>query len=95
MPGRTAELVDLAGHSLGHAGVWVPAARVAFVGDTVSDLDPPALPGTFTGAAQYVRTLARLRELVTAADVVVPVTAQSATARRPTADWIPTPATST
>ena len=72
VPGRTAELVDLAGHSPGHAGVWVPAARVAFVGDTVSDVDPPALPGTFTGAAQYVRTLARLRELVTAADVVVP-----------------------
>lgn len=70
--GPTVELCDLAGHTPGHAGVWASVARVAFVGDTVSDVDPPVLPGTPSGALQYVRTLARLRELVAAAEVVVP-----------------------
>jgi len=72
LAGPTVELCDLAGHTPGHAGVWVPGARVAFVGDTVSDVDPPALSGTPAGALQYVQTLDRLQELIAAAEVVVP-----------------------
>lgn len=70
--GPRVELVDLAGHSPGHIGVWVDEVGVAFVGDTTSDIDPPSLSEQPDSVPQYLATIDRLSGLVESASVVVP-----------------------
>lgn len=65
-------LIDLHGHSPGQIGVWADGADVVFVGDTASDIDPPALPGDRAGTRMYAETLDRMVDLVGDARVVVP-----------------------
>jgi glyoxylase-like metal-dependent hydrolase (beta-lactamase superfamily II) len=65
-------LIDLPGHAAGQIGVWVDGAGVLFAGDTVSDIDPPALPADRAGARVYLETLSRMEDLVSEAQVVVP-----------------------
>ena len=65
-------LIGLAGHTEGQIGVWVDGAGVLFAGDTVSDIDPPALPADRAGARVYLDTLGRMEDLVSEARVVVP-----------------------
>jgi hydroxyacylglutathione hydrolase len=66
------DLIDLSGHAAGQIGVWVAGADVLFAADTVSDIDPPALPEGLAGVHTYLETLARMLDLVGAARVVVP-----------------------
>jgi glyoxylase-like metal-dependent hydrolase (beta-lactamase superfamily II) len=66
------QLINLPGHTPGQIGVWVGGADVLFVGDTVSDIDPPALPGDRAAARTYLKTLRRMIDLVGDARVVVP-----------------------
>ncbi|MEX0988922.1 MAG: MBL fold metallo-hydrolase [Actinomycetota bacterium] len=66
------QLIALPGHSTGQVGVWVGGADVLFVGDTVSDIDPPALPGDRESARTYLETLRRTNDLVGEAHVIVP-----------------------
>jgi glyoxylase-like metal-dependent hydrolase (beta-lactamase superfamily II) len=66
------QLIALPGHTAGQIGVWVDDADVFFVGDTASDIDPPALPDDAVGAVRYLETLRRTIKLVADARVVVP-----------------------
>lgn len=70
--GISLELHYLPGHTEGNSGFWLPEAEVAFVGDTLSDIDPPVLPADRSVAMQYPQTLDRLRELILPIEIIVP-----------------------
>jgi hydroxyacylglutathione hydrolase len=86
-------LIDLPGHTPGQIGVWVDGANVLFAADTVSDIDPPALPADRVGARTYLQTLRRMFDLVGDARVVVPATAHRVTLRRRNNGWLAIAAT--
>lgn len=70
--GFSLELHHLPGHTEGNSGFWIPESRVAFVGDTLSDIDPPVLSADRSVTMQYPQTLDRLRNLIAPLEVIVP-----------------------
>lgn len=68
-PNLTVEVLALPGHSEGHIGLWEPRTRTAIVIDAVLGAGLLDMEGTiihpppYFGAADYERTIARLREL--------------------------------
>jgi glyoxylase-like metal-dependent hydrolase (beta-lactamase superfamily II) len=68
-----AEFLALPGHTIGHCGLWLPDPGVLFVGDMISDIDPPSLSsGDPQEIESYFDTLSRIEDLLNQADVVVP-----------------------
>jgi glyoxylase-like metal-dependent hydrolase (beta-lactamase superfamily II) len=70
--GRTVEVIRLPGHSPGHLGVWLPAERVAVIGDAVMGDGVPLRDGSllyppmYAPPSAYRATIARLEELAPA-----------------------------
>ncbi|MFV1991352.1 MAG: MBL fold metallo-hydrolase, partial [Acidimicrobiales bacterium] len=68
-----AEFLTLPGHTIGHSGLWLPDRGVLFVGDMISDLDPPSLSsGDPEEIESYFNTLNRIEALLAQAEVVIP-----------------------
>lgn len=70
--GRTVEVVRLPGHSPGHLGLWLPAERVAIIGDAVMGDGVPLRDGSllyppmYAPPSAYRVTIARLEGLAPA-----------------------------
>jgi glyoxylase-like metal-dependent hydrolase (beta-lactamase superfamily II) len=70
--GRMVEVIRLPGHSPGHLGVWLPAERVAIVGDAVMAGGVPLRDGSllyppmYAPPSAYRATIARLETLAPA-----------------------------
>jgi glyoxylase-like metal-dependent hydrolase (beta-lactamase superfamily II) len=70
--GRTVEVIHLPGHSPGHLGVWLPAERVAIIGDAVMGDGVPLRDGSllyppmYAPPSDYRVTIARLEALAPA-----------------------------
>ncbi len=68
-----AEFTALPGHTMGHCGLWLPDRGVLFVGDMISDIDPPSLSsGDPLEIESYFNTLSAIEAVLTQADAVVP-----------------------
>lgn len=68
---RELELYPAGGHTLDGMAIWLPWARVLVAGDYLSTVEIPTL-NEGGNAGEYAATLERLREIVAAAEYVVP-----------------------
>lgn len=67
-PDREIHLLHLEGHTPGSLGVFLPAERILFAGDTVTNLEPPAL--ALANSLAWLETLDRIE--VMEIDIIVP-----------------------
>ena len=67
-PGREIRLLHLEGHTPGSLGAYLPAERVLFAGDTVTNHEPPAL--VLANTLAWLETLDRIEAMEI--DVIVP-----------------------
>lgn len=70
--GLEVELLHIPGHCDGQAALVLPEHDVAFVADTLSDVETPAIYGGSRDIALYLRTLNRLQKVIDRVDWIVP-----------------------
>lgn len=66
------DLVDVSGHIDGQCAFIIPAERVAFVADTLSDIEAPSFYDGRRNIGEYRATLDQLEALIPALDWIVP-----------------------
>lgn len=66
------ELVPVPGHADGQAALILPDHGVAFVADTLSDIEIPSVNGGARGIAIYLQTLDRLQGIIDRVDWIIP-----------------------
>lgn len=70
--GITCELVDVSGHADGQAALVLPDHDVAFVADTLSDVETPSLYDSVHNFGRYLETLDRLQEVIDRVSWIIP-----------------------
>lgn len=66
------ELMPVPGHADGQAALLLPEHGVAFVADTLSDIEIPSVDGGSRGVAIYLQTLDRLQTVIDRVEWIVP-----------------------
>ena len=70
--GVACELLPVPGHADGQAALLLPEHLVAFVADTLSDIEVPSVDGGSRGIAIYLQTLDRLQGVIDRVEWIVP-----------------------
>lgn len=70
--GIACELLPVPGHADGQATLLLPEHGVAFVADTLSDIEIPSVDGGSRGIAIYLQTLDRLQGVIDRVEWIVP-----------------------
>lgn len=70
--GIDCELLPVPGHADGQAALLLPEHGMAFVADTLSDIEIPSVDGGSRGIAIYLQTLDRLQALIDRVEWIVP-----------------------
>lgn len=70
--GVQVEIIHIPGHADGQSALLLPDQRVAFVADTLSDVETPSLEGGSRAVALYLQTLNRLQGIIDRVKWIVP-----------------------
>ena len=70
--GIDVELIHIPGHEVGQAALVLPDDRVAFVADTLSDIETPSIHEYTRNIPLYLHTLDRLQGIIDRVDWIVP-----------------------
>jgi hydroxyacylglutathione hydrolase len=70
--GIACELVDVSGHGDGQVALVLPEHDVAFVADTLSDVETPSITEGVDRFGRYLETLDRLQEVIDRVSWIVP-----------------------
>ena len=70
--GVNVEVIPVPGHEDGQAALVLPDHRVAFVADTLSDIETPSVSDGSRAIALYLHTLDRLQAVVDRVDWIIP-----------------------
>ena len=70
--GIPCELVDVSGHADGQAALVLPEQDVAFVADTLSDIETPSITEGTDRFGRYLETLDRLQTVIDRVSWIVP-----------------------
>lgn len=70
--GVPCELVDVSGHEDGQVALVLPEHDVAFVADTLSDVETPSITENVDRFGQYLETLNRLQDVIDRVSWIIP-----------------------
>ena len=70
--GVNVEVLHIPGHEDGQAALVLPDHGVAFVADTLSDIETPSVSGGSRAIAVYLHTLGRLQSIINRVDWIIP-----------------------
>lgn len=70
--GVSCELVDVSGHEDGQVALVLPEHDVAFVADTLSDIETPSITEKVERFGQYLETLDRLQGVIDRVSWIIP-----------------------
>lgn len=70
--GIPVEIMHIPGHEHGQAALILPRHRVAFVADTLSDVETPSVHDGRESVALYLQTLDRLQEIIDRCEWIIP-----------------------
>ncbi len=70
--GSSVVVVDIPGHLYGQSGFLFPEFRTLFAADTLSNIEPPSIEGSWQSLIAYLESLATLKELISQVEWIVP-----------------------
>lgn len=68
----TVEIIHVPGHEDGQGALVLPDYGVAFVADTLSDIETPSVHGGYRAIALYLHTLNRLQAIIDRVEWIIP-----------------------